>query len=351
MTDLRDEIENAIETVEAPETGRPAAEAPEPVRSTEAARETRVDPESTGDSPAKGSLAAAKAGDPDPAAPDNADKKPPDQERASRQFEKAPASWKPAARERWMTLPAEVRAEVYRREQEASHVIQESAGARQLVQDYQQMESRFSNILAAEGMHLGQVLDVSMNAIARLRSSNSVERAQTVAQIINSYGVDIATLDNILAGLPAQSQQQQDFRDPRLDGLLAQAEQQRARITSQSQAQVSDEIEAFSEDPANEFFPDVRGLMADLIEVLDRQGLPLDLKGAYDRAVRIHPDTSKIIEQRQAAQSKQNLTRSTARSRAASSSVAGSPSPSGPAPTRGTLRDDLEAAMDQIAGR
>ena len=91
--------------------------------------------------------------------------------------------------------------------------------------------------------------------------------------------------------------------------------------------------------------------MADLLEVADKRGVDLDLKSAYDRAIRIHPETAKVIEQRIAAQTTGNPLRSIQKAKVAASSVSGSPGVGSPAKTTRSLREDIMDSMDQVAGR
>jgi len=351
MSELRDEIEKSFDATETetPEAGRPQADTTESVRDTPEARTADTGESSATEDKTSGTLAEAK-GESDGKAvlekvtPD----KPID---APKQFEKAPASWKPGARERWMTLPADVRAEVHRRESEATQVLQETAQARQVMGGLQQMSQKYAPMLQAEGVDILQATERLADIATRLRFSPQAEKARMMAYLVGEFGVDIAMLDNALAGVPQPQSSQQTFTDPRLDALLQQRDQWQQERQQKLQTEASKDIAAFGQDPAHEFFSDVRDIMADLLDVADKRGVDLDLKGAYDRAIRIHPDIAKVIEQRAAAQRMQNPAGSTAKAKAAASSIKGSPIPGGPAKTGSTVRESIIEAMDQVSGR
>ena len=352
MSELRDEIEKSFDATETetPEAGRPQADTTESVRDTPEARTADTGESVAAEDKTSGTLAEAKGeSDGKPVPEKVTSDKPVD---APKQFEKAPASWKPGARERWMTLPADVRAEVHRREQEATQVLQETAQARQVMGTLQNLSQKYSATFAAEGVNVLEATERLSNIATRLRFGTAGEKAQMMAQLISNFGVDITMLDNVLAGVgQPQNQQQQTFTDPRLDALLQQRDQWQSDRQQQTAMQAQHDIQAFSQDPGHEFFIDVREIMADLLEVAERRGVDLDLQGAYDRAIRIHPETAKVVEQRMAAQRAQNPAGSTAKAKAAASSIKGSPIPGGPAKTGSTVRESIIEAMDQVSGR
>jgi hypothetical protein len=106
------------------------------------------------------------------------------------------------------------------------------------------------------------------------------------------------------------------------------------------------QMAAFAGDPKHEFLDDVRGLMADLIEA----GRANNLEDAYAAAVWAHPDTRKILLQREAAGRaalKQN--RATLAQRA-SAAVHGAPTATGaPINQNLSLRDTISAAVDELS--
>jgi hypothetical protein len=106
-----------------------------------------------------------------------------------------------------------------------------------------------------------------------------------------------------------------------------------------------------SEIQGEEFFADVKDAMADILEVAAKRGVAMTPKEAYNRAVWADPHVAEVLQQRQAAQRAGNPNGSTQRAAAAAASIKASPAVAGPATQPGTLRGDVEAALERLSGR
>lgn len=274
------------------------------------------------------------------------------------EFAKPPQSWKPGAREAWGSLPADVRAEVHRRERETARIVQETAQARQVTEFVGKLQQQFAPALQAEGVDALTAASNLMNLASRLRFGTPVEKAQLAATIVRNYGVDVNALADALDRIPGgivqplhgqpQGVQPGMYQDPRVDQLFQQLEQaKQARIEQTVQAATT-EVEAFGAN--KEFFDDVREDMADLLEVASRRGIDMTLEQAYDRACLMHPDIAKVLEARKAAESAGTARQSTQRARVAASSVRGTPATAS-TPQPADLRGAIEAAFEQVDGR
>lgn len=84
------------------------------------------------------------------------------------------------------------------------------------------------------------------------------------------------------------------------------------------QAEMGNTIQQFANDPANEFYSDVQGDMADIMDMAAARGQKLGLKEAYDKACLMHPTISQITQNRQAQAAVQQK-------RQAASSIHGGP--------------------------
>ncbi|MDD1710457.1 MAG: hypothetical protein LUQ37_06075, partial [Methanoregulaceae archaeon] len=224
-TDLRATLENAFDHAE---TGGPTENAPEPVRAAPEKTEAGATPiptEDRGDgrrvdgkfarskpaaAPADGGAADGGAAAGDQAA--QAVK--PEGEPQRDPFAKAPQSWKPGAREAWGQLPADVRAEVHRREREAAQVMQETAQARQVNEYVAHLHQQFAPALQAEGVDVLTASANLMNLASRLRFGTPVEKAQLAATIVRNYGVDVNALADALDRLPAGQIHQMHGQQP-----------------------------------------------------------------------------------------------------------------------------------------
>jgi hypothetical protein len=260
---------------------------------------------------------------------------------------KPPAGWRPLAKEKWDGLPPEVQDEAIRRDREINMALQDASEARQFHQKWREMAGPYEPMFRGQGSDSVQAAQYLFQQYAALATSPPQTRAQTLATWINQFlpGEEgIQLLSNVLAGSAGQQapqQSQPQYRDPRVDEIyntITQAKQYQARMIEQQAAQAVSEVEQ------EEFFDDVRPIMADMIEVAARNGLTLSPKDAYTRAVLVHPETKKVLEQRQAAQS---ANASTARSAQAAVSVRSNPA-SGDGVTQSgpSMRDDIAAAWN-----
>lgn len=265
---------------------------------------------------------------------------------------KAPQAWKPAAREKWAAIPPEIQAEIVRVENETKTGLREASEAKRFAQEFARTVAPYEGMIRSEGSDPLRAVSNLLQTAAALRTAPPAHKAQLVANLIQAFGVPIEALDAALVGqAPAQAAQQGggQYRDPRVDQLLAslqQAQEQRSQSLSQSAAK---EVAEFQ---AKEFFEDVRQDVADLLEMASRRGIALSLEEAYNRALKMHPEISGVLAQREAAKSAANGNPSTQRARAAASTVKSQPSGgvmNGEGPR--SLRDDILAATASLQGR
>jgi hypothetical protein len=97
-----------------------------------------------------------------------------------------------------------------------------------------------------------------------------------------------------------------------------------------------------------EFFADVKDEMADIIELAAKHGRTITPRQAYEKAVSLHPEVSKVVEQRRAFA---NQTGSTQKAMAAASSVKSSPASGIGSDQPKGLRDEIAAAWNAVAER
>lgn len=246
---------------------------------------------------------------------------------------KPPVSWRAGAKERWATLPPEVKEEVVRREREASVALQNNAEAARFAEQFNRTIEPYRAIIAAEGAPnaLAAVQNLFQTATT-LRMGTPIQKADLVARLINIYGVDVQVLDGLLSGQQTpevRSQAQLDkLLNERLTPLQQELQQYRQMFGNQQQnlqAQAKVAIDEFAE--RNEFVddPEIANEMADLLEVAARRGRKMSIQEAYDRAVQAHPTISKIFAQRKQAEEARKQKMDAERIKNASSSVKGSP--------------------------
>jgi hypothetical protein len=270
----------------------------------------------------------------------------PAQREAPAEALRAPQSWTPQAREHWGHVPPEVQAEIHRRESEMGRVLQGSAEARQFIDAFSRVVGPYEMFIQAENSNALQAVQNLMSTAAALRVGTNVDKAQLVAQIINRHGVDLQMLDQILAGQQPQGgmAQQQQFRDPRFDQFLAQQQAMLAQNAQREDAEMRQGLNQFAQ--THEFYADVAAQMADMVEVLARQGSPIDLERVYMQACLMHPEISPILAKR-ASPAGGVRDRAVLRAKRAAVSVRSESTPGGATvPRDGSMRAALEAALE-----
>lgn len=277
---------------------------------------------------------------------------------------RAPGSWRPELREHWEKVPAQVQAEIHRREQEINNGLRESHQARAAVASIQQViQPYMANIQAAANGDAVQAIGTLLQADHTLRHGSPSEKAQLAARIINDFGVDLVALDGILAGKAAPNDPQ-DAIAQRLRAEMQQqlqpvmgyfqqmqaAEQQRQHAVH---ANAENDVVQFAAQRGNEHFEDVREEMADLMEVAARRGVAMTLKQAYDRALSLDPrfvgEVGKQAERARVTAAAEAAQRAKRAAVSLPSGAAPSGSPGATAPK--SVRADIEAAWAAQEGR
>jgi hypothetical protein len=217
----------------------------------------------------------------------------------------APKGLSLEAREEWKNVPDSVKKEISKREKDFNDgIVQYSSQAKRA----DQMDATlapYQQYLQMNGGP-GQAMQALLNTGSGLQMGSPMQKAQIVSNLIQQFGVDIKTLDNMLVGEQPTEQQagEQQFNqmlDQRLAPLRQQLDhfQQRdQQVAQQAQAQVAGEVHAFQANPANEFYSDVQGQMADLLDMAANRGQAMTMDEAYKTACLTHPQISQIVQNR-----------------------------------------------------
>ena len=256
---------------------------------------------------------------------------------------KAPQSWKPAAREAFAKAPPEVQAEVARRESEITRALQETAQAREFAQRVSHTLAPYETIARANGMDAMSFAGNVLQTAAVLQMGAPQQKAQALAQVIKSYGVDVNMLAEALDATPVPQTGQPSYSQP----MNIQAEVQRvlsAQMEQMKAQKAEGDVRAFVESKP-EFLNDVWGDMQAILAAAGQSQNPtlrsMTLEQAYNRACRMNEDVFSIIQQREAAKAAKTAQAATERARAAASSVRSQPSAAPRAQPPG-LREALE---------
>jgi hypothetical protein len=267
-----------------------------------------------------------------------------------------PIDWSPTLKNEFKDLPEQFQKAIHDREVAVNNVFQQTAGERRTAQSFNQIVTEFSGLMAAEGVQdpLQGVKGLLMTT-AQLAMGTPQAKAQKIADLIGHYGVDIATLDSMLAGeeQPAQNTQLEQMLNQRLapvDQLLQQINQGRQTQQQQVITEANQTIHEFGADPANEFFQDVRLEMADFLDIAAKRGQTMTLKQAYDRACSMNSEIAGIISNRRVAEQAATAQQNIGGKRAAGSSISGTQGHS-EVSSDGSLRSTLEEQFNQARDR
>lgn len=269
---------------------------------------------------------------------------------------KAPQSWKPAMREKFAGLPPEVQQEVIRRERETAMALQKAAEEAKSSGPLRELMAPYESAIRAQGVEPRQYMQNVLQSAHVIYNGPPEARANALADVIMSAGIPPELLDRALVarmqgGQAPQAQQAQQFRDPRLDSLLAQVQTAQQAREQQTQTEAAQQMSEFIE--KHEFGADVAPQVADILDVWAKQGktsiTESDLDRAYTLACQMNPDVSAAFEQRKAAEAAQKAMASTSRSRLAASSVRSQPT-AAPAAQPAGRRAVLEAKFDELDG-
>lgn len=271
-----------------------------------------------------------------------------------------PVDWTPELREEWAGLPEGVRTQIANREAQMNQAMQGTAQARRVAQDFTGVANQYGSVMAAEGVQNPvQMFDATMRVVSELRMGTTQQKANRIASMISEYGIDIATLDDALAGQitgepPAQggNADLEALLDQRMAPVTDMMQQLAGMQQQKQQAsayEAQQEVDAFSQNA--EFLNDVRHDVADLIDMATRQGREMPLQEAYAKACSMNPQISQVLEQR-AEQAKIMGGRQTiAGKRNAGSSLRPGNIGSNASGTPQSLHDSISAAWDdQLSG-
>ncbi len=272
---------------------------------------------------------------------------PSEQEASAADPTRPPPGWSVASKSAWDNLPAEVKSDIAKREQEVSEGFKQYTGLKDVI-PYQQHYAR-------EGASVKQALD----AYTALDRQFSKDPVATVAYMAEQKGVDpvhlaLAILQQRGIQIPQgegqpPNAQPQAFRDPRVDDLLRQQENDRRSREMQEQQSAEQAIEQFSADPSNRYFENVKVTMGHLIQT----GQASDLKDAYEKACWANPEIrQQLINQQQAAQvvasQPQRQAAAAAQARQSAKSITGSPMPGASPSAKPRKMSDREAAAEAL---
>lgn len=250
--------------------------------------------------------------------------------------DRAPSSWKAEVAEKWAEVPAEVRAEIQRRETDYHKGIEQYKQYANIGHSVERTIAPYMQNIQASGVDPLTAINHLLGVEHNLRNGTPEVKAQVVSQILRDYGIDLKTVQPPAPVAPEvlelqkQNQQLQRFQQS---------------VIEQQNSTAMSEIEQFKANAANVHFEAVKDDMALLLQ----SNRATSLQDAYDKAVWMRPDIRKSLVEQQRTEAEQKATTQARekRAKAAAVGIKGSGlSKGGNLNPNASLRETITAAMD-----
>lgn len=346
-TSMRDDLNAAFDSIE-----EDMVETPQEIDTYDEPDETVSEVE--GDS-GEGVESSTPEEEPAPIAAEGVpDGEPVEGEKPDTRSTKAPVGWSPKEREDWSKIPPHLQKKVVARENELNTMLATTGEARKTHEEFTRLTDSYGAVV--DGVFEGSPLEVVeslLDTVGRLRMGTQVEKAQTVAGLINMFGIDVGALDSMLVGEVPQANPQDEVRAlvaeqmAPFNNLMEQGRQQEHERQLAMQQSAKTDIQTFIDSGKAEFLADVRNDMADFIDMAHKRGVPMPLQEAYDRACQLNPEVRSVLEQRAKISGITKGQSDIALKKKAALSISGRKSGGG-APSSGlSLRDQIAQNWDQ----
>ncbi len=257
----------------------------------------------------------------------------------------------------WATVPPAAQSAIVRREQDFHRKLTEHDEIRSVGNQFMSTANEHAQLIQARGGNPVGLFKEFLGILNRLHTGDASTKAQMLRQIATQNGVNF---DQPTPPGQAPSPPQPGFQLPppvlqtvqEWNAFKQQQEQQIRDREAAEMQQTTSEIETFRSNAAHKHFDTVTGLMASIL----RGGAASTLEEAYSLAVKAHPETSKALEAEATAvrEASEAARRKAEKARRMSGSVRSGPGGTPPSElngSKGSVRDDLKAAMDSVRGR
>lgn len=256
---------------------------------------------------------------------------------------KPPGRLKPEAKAVWDQAPPVLQAEVKRMEVEHRKEIETSAQARRLADEFNATIQPYAPLFTRPPLEEVKGL---LETARVLRVAPPAQKAAMVAQILRTFQVDPGLVADAFEG--RQAAEPQEFRDPRVDQILAQRQQALVRKQQEVRAKAQEELAEFQATEP-EFYEEVRPTMAALMAAAHEQGQRPTLAEVYEAACLANATVRPLYQKRQSAIAAATAPQALSHGKASASLRH---EPSIPAPSKpGSLKDDIAATYDALIRR
>lgn len=271
----------------------------------------------------------------EPEAPTHADDAPP-----SDPTEVAPSSWKPDVAAKFNELPAEVKAEIHRREAQYHKGIEQYKPAVQFAHEMNAAITPYVQNIQASGVAPAHAINHLLMIEDKLRNGDAQAKMQILAKVAQDYGIDLAQAVNAPAADPRALDMERQLNAERQQRM-----QYEQGLQEREQGAVLSQIEAFAQAPGHEHFEAVKQDMGALLQ----SGIATSLDDAYDKAVWARADLRQSLIKEERTEAEKRALEQQRRSKAKSAAVGvkgSAPTSSGALKANASIEEVVAAAMD-----
>jgi hypothetical protein len=230
----------------------------------------------------------------------------------ARDINRAPSTWKPTARAEYEKLSPAIKAEIHRREADFQNGQAQLLPDATMGKNMRQVIEPYRMLIEAEGGTPERAVADLFRTAAIFRTGSVQQKYQAVAEIAQQFGIDLRYLTQAAIeqqGQPPAQQQQNQFRDPRVDQMLHQQNLERQQAADREKQTMESTVTRWMNEadaqgkPKREYLGDVINEMSALVPQI-RQNDPTithaqALDAAYDRAIWAHPEIRTLLAQKQ----------------------------------------------------
>lgn len=194
-------------------------------------------------------------------------------------FRDAPQRFSNDAKGEWEKAPESVKAEVHRMQRELESGINEYKQKWEPLKDYDTQAKQYNTTIK-------DALDRYTGLERGLTSQNPQEKFQALQQVFDYAGINMREFAAQLAGVqPDQASVHYEHQMQSLRNENAELKAQLSGYQEKEQAQITNSVEQFAQDPAHPRFDELSPTIAKFLEM----GLATDLEDAYAMADRLKP--------------------------------------------------------------
>ena len=206
---------------------------------------------------------------------------------------KMPRTFAAANAPKWAELSRQQQEFLAKREEDFHKQLTTNDEERIFGRQLREMAAPYTPIIAAENGDIKTAFSQFLNTAYQLRTATPQMKGQLLMQLAQKFGADMRG-----------ASQAQPQVDPQLQGLQQQVQSLQQKIEKeaafkkqQEDESIQAQIKAFSDDPKNIHFSEVKAHMAALL----KSGIAGDLQEAYDQAVYANPHTRSTLLQQQSS--------------------------------------------------